>query len=168
MIAGRGVPKVFWPEAVKWATHVMNRSPTLSVKDITPKEAWSGIKPSVHHFRVFGCIAFAHVPDKQRTKLDDKSINCVHLGVSDESKAYKLYDPIKKKIIISRDVIFEENHSWDWNSEGKKRSDKQDSDDDIEIETTSGANTPIVNTNEIPENDHMVVENTSSDDDEVI
>ncbi|GAU29902.1 hypothetical protein TSUD_379930 [Trifolium subterraneum] len=137
MIAGRGVPKVFWPEAVKWATHIMNRSPTLSVKDITPEETWSGIKPSVHHFRVFGCIAFAHVLDKQRTKLDDKNIKCVHLGVSDESKAYKLYDPIKKKIIISRDVIFEENHSWDWNSEGKKRSDKQDSDDDIEIETTS-------------------------------
>ncbi|GAU36022.1 hypothetical protein TSUD_211600 [Trifolium subterraneum] len=166
MIAGRGVPKVFWPEAVKWATHVMNRSPTLSVKDITPEEAWSGIKPSVHHFRVFGCIAFAHVPDKQRTKLDDKSIKCVHLGVSDESKAYKLYDPIKKKIIISRDVIFEENDSWDWNSEGKKRSDKQDSDDDIEIEITSGANTPIVNTNEMPENDHMIVDNTSSDDEE--
>ncbi|GAU43011.1 hypothetical protein TSUD_28300 [Trifolium subterraneum] len=39
MIAGMNVPKVFWPEAVKWATHVMNRSPTLSVKDITPEEA---------------------------------------------------------------------------------------------------------------------------------
>lgn len=30
---------MFWPEAVKWATYVMNRSPTLSVKNITPEEA---------------------------------------------------------------------------------------------------------------------------------
>ncbi|PNX87863.1 retrovirus-related Pol polyprotein from transposon TNT 1-94 [Trifolium pratense] len=108
MLAGRNVPKTFWPEAVKWATYVMNRSPTLSVKNMTPEEAWSGNKPTVHHFRVFGCLAFAHIPDAQRTKLDDKSIKCILLGVSDESKAYKLCDPKKQKIIVSRDVIFEE------------------------------------------------------------
>ncbi|PNY16189.1 putative CC-NBS-LRR resistance protein [Trifolium pratense] len=56
MISARGVPKRFWPEAVKWAAYVMNRSPTLSVKDVTPEEAWSGKKPSVHHFKTFGCI----------------------------------------------------------------------------------------------------------------
>jgi len=26
-----------------------------------------------------------------------------------------LYDPIKKKIIINRDVIFEEDGKWNWN-----------------------------------------------------
>jgi hypothetical protein len=39
LLAGRNVPKTFWPEAVKWATYVLNRSPTLSVKDVTPEEA---------------------------------------------------------------------------------------------------------------------------------
>ncbi|CAJ2659262.1 unnamed protein product [Trifolium pratense] len=90
MLAGKKVPKVFWPEAVKWATYVMNRSPTLSVKNMTPQEAWSGKKPNVQHFRVFGCLAFVHVPDSQRIKLDNKSVKCIHLGISDESKAYKL------------------------------------------------------------------------------
>ncbi|MCI71626.1 retrovirus-related pol polyprotein from transposon tnt 1-94, partial [Trifolium medium] len=70
-------------------------SPTLSVKDVTPEESWSGVKSAVHYFRVFGCIAHVHIPDSQRIKLDNKSIVCVHLGVSDESKAYKLYDPVK-------------------------------------------------------------------------
>ncbi|MCI72523.1 retrovirus-related pol polyprotein from transposon tnt 1-94, partial [Trifolium medium] len=51
----------------------MNRSPTLNVKNVTPEEAWSGSKPSVHHFRVFGCLAHVHVPDIKRKKLDDKS-----------------------------------------------------------------------------------------------
>jgi len=54
LLNGRSLPKVFWLEAVKWATYVLNRSPTLSVKNITPEEAWSDMKPTVKHFRVFG------------------------------------------------------------------------------------------------------------------
>jgi hypothetical protein len=38
----------------------------------------------------------------------------VLLGLSEESKAYRLYDPIEKKILISRDVVFDEEKSWDW------------------------------------------------------
>jgi len=40
--------------------------------------------------------------------------SCVLLGVSEESKAYRLYDPTAKRIVISRDVIFEEEKQWDW------------------------------------------------------
>jgi len=88
MISTKKLPKSFWPEAVNCTVHVLNRSPTLVVKNKTPEEAWSGVKPSVEHFRVFGCIAHVHVPDSNRTKLDDKSLSCVVLGVSEESKAY--------------------------------------------------------------------------------
>ena len=35
------VPKVFWPDAVQWVNHILNKSPTLIVKDMTPEEAWS-------------------------------------------------------------------------------------------------------------------------------
>jgi hypothetical protein len=112
MMSARGVPKRFWPEAVNWATYVMNRSPTFAVQDITPEEAWSGSKPSVHHFRVFGCLAHVHIPDVHRKKLDGKSIKCILLGLSEESKAYKLYNPLEKKILISRDVVFEEMKCW--------------------------------------------------------
>ncbi|CAJ2642245.1 unnamed protein product [Trifolium pratense] len=121
MMSGMNVPKRFWPEAVVWATHVINRSPTLSVKDRTPEEAWSEMKASVSHFKVFGCIAYAHVPDVHRKKLDPKSVKCVHLGVSEESKAYKLYDPMQKKIIISRDVVFDEKQGWRWNETSDKK-----------------------------------------------
>jgi transposase InsO family protein len=109
MLSDMNVPKEFWPDAVKWATYVLNRSPTLAVKDMTPEEAWSGQKPSVHHFRVFGCLAHVHVHDVHRKKLDSKSITCVNLGVSEESKAYKIYDPVNDKVFISRDVVFDES-----------------------------------------------------------
>lgn len=36
------------------------------------------------------------------------------LVVSDESKACCLYDTIAKRVIVSKDVIFEENKDWDW------------------------------------------------------
>ena len=114
VLVEKGVPKSFWPEAVNWVIHILNRSPTPAVKNITPEEAWSGIKPSVSYFRIFGSIGYVHVPDQQRRKLDDKSVKCVLLGVSEESKAYKLYDPIKQKIVISRDVKFVEDAAWDW------------------------------------------------------
>lgn len=120
MLSEKKIPKPFWPEAVNWTMHVLNRSPTLAVRNKTPEEAWSGIKPSVAYFRVFGCVSHVHIPDSKRIKLDDKSKRCVLLGVSDESKAYRLYDPNSQKIIISRDVVFEEDKSWDWDQEYEK------------------------------------------------
>lgn len=97
MLSAKRIPKTFWPEAVNWTVHVLNRCPTLAVKNKTPEEAWSGLKPSVDHFRVFGCISHVHVPDNKRMKLDAKSFKCILLGVSEECKAYRLLDPISKK-----------------------------------------------------------------------
>ncbi|KAM1072945.1 hypothetical protein ACFX2B_017883 [Malus domestica] len=114
LLTKKKMPKTFWPEAANWTVHVLNRSPTLAVKNKTPEEAWSGTIPSVSYFRVFGCISYVHIPDNKRTKLDDKSMKCVLLGVSKGSKAYRLFEPVSQKIIISRDVRFDENSSWVW------------------------------------------------------
>ena len=113
ILSGKGIPKPFWPKVVNWAFYVLNRCPTYALTDITPHEAWSGTKPSVDHFRVFGCLAHVHVPDVKRSKLDNKSFVCVLLGMSEESKGYKLFDPLNKKIVVSKDVIFEEDKQWD-------------------------------------------------------
>nr|GFC49077.1 putative RNA-directed DNA polymerase [Tanacetum cinerariifolium] len=39
---------------------------------------------------------------------------------SEESKAYRLYDPVSNKIIVSRDVVFDEEASWDWEKSHKE------------------------------------------------
>lgn len=114
MLLSGSIPKTFRPESVNWSVHILNRSPTFSVKNMTPEEAWNGIKPSVDHFRIFGCIAYAHVPDERRKRLDDKAEKCVFLGVNESSKAYKFFSPLTKKIVISRDVTFDEESTWDW------------------------------------------------------
>ena len=115
------VPRTFWPEAVNWSIHVLNRSPTFAVQNKTPEEAWSGRRPVVDHFRIFGCLAYAHIPDAKRKKLDDKAEKCIFLGVSESSKAYKLFNPLTKKIVTSRDVVFEEESTWDWDGQQPKQ-----------------------------------------------
>lgn len=62
MLSAKKIPKSFWLEAVVWTFYVLNRCPTLAVKDVTPQEAWSGVKPSIAHFRVWGCVAHVHIP----------------------------------------------------------------------------------------------------------
>ncbi|TXG53600.1 hypothetical protein EZV62_018856 [Acer yangbiense] len=120
MLSEKKIPKTFWPKTVNWTVHVLNRSPTLAVRNMTPEEAWSGFKPSVNYFRVFGCVSHVHIPDKKRIKLDEKSLKCVLLGVSEELNVYRLYDPVSRKIIVSRDVVFEEDRSWDWDEDYKE------------------------------------------------
>ena len=77
MISKKKLPKTFWPKVVNWTVHILNRSPKMAVKNKTLEETWSGVKPLVEHFRVFGCISHVHVLDNKRTKLDDKSLSCV-------------------------------------------------------------------------------------------
>ena len=106
MLIDMKVPKDFWPEAINWTVYLMNRSPTLAVLDKTHEEVWRNQVPSVAHLKVFGCIGYVHIADQKRKKLDSKSEKCVHLGVSKESKAYRMYNPITKRIVINRDVTF--------------------------------------------------------------
>ncbi|MCO5604434.1 hypothetical protein L7F22_058600 [Adiantum nelumboides] len=108
MIKAKGLPNNFWAEAVNTAVYILNRSYTKAVKDMTPLQAFSGKKPSVSHFRIFGSDCYVHVPDASRTKWDAKSQKCIFLGYSEESKGYRLYNPTTKKIVISRDVVFAE------------------------------------------------------------
>ena len=66
----------------------------------------------VSHFRVFGCVAYAHVPKKIRGKLDDQSEKCIFTGYNEQSKSYKFYNHVTKNTIISRDFAFKEKESW--------------------------------------------------------
>jgi hypothetical protein len=73
----------------------------------------SGSKLNVSHFKIFGCVIFAHVPKELRKKLDDRSEKYIFIGYSEHSKEYILYNPVTKKYLVSRDVKFMEDKSWD-------------------------------------------------------
>eukprot|EP00253_Pinus_taeda_P021224 PITA_21224 len=70
MLKAKHLPHEYWVEAVTCAVYILNRCPTKAVMNKIPEEAWSGQKQTVTHMRVFGCVAYAHVPDQLRKKLD--------------------------------------------------------------------------------------------------
>jgi len=77
------------------------------MKNKTPQKAWRGYKPSVARLWIFGCVVYAQVPEVKRKKHGDSSEKCLLIGYS-ESKLYKLYNPLTKKLVTSKDVIFNE------------------------------------------------------------
>lgn len=60
------------------------------------------------HFRVFGSIVYIHVPEEKRTKLQPSNFKGLLVGYSEYSKAYKIYVPSQRKIVVSRDVKVDE------------------------------------------------------------
>ena len=109
MLLDSGLPKYLWAEAIATACYLHNRSPTVSVKDMTPYQAWTGQKPDLAHIRVFGSTAYAHQPAEKRQKLDARAIKLKMIGYAPHSKGYKLWDSKTRRIHISRDVTFDEN-----------------------------------------------------------
>ncbi|KAJ8703697.1 hypothetical protein PYW08_016864 [Mythimna loreyi] len=106
MLYARNVPLNLWAEAVNCAVYLLNRMSSSQTPNITPMELWSGVKPNLDHIRVFGCEGYVHVPDKLRKKLDSKSYKMMLVGYDNSN--YKMYDPITRRITISRNVIFNE------------------------------------------------------------
>lgn len=108
------VPKVLWGEAVRHSTYLINRIATRSLKEQTPYEMLRSRKPNVQHLKVFGCVCYARSEAPGRKKLDDRTRMLVHLGTEPGSKAYRLLDPMTKRIIVSCDVFFSEEEEWNW------------------------------------------------------
>ncbi|KAF7144486.1 hypothetical protein RHSIM_Rhsim04G0171900 [Rhododendron simsii] len=82
-----------------------------------------GAEESPGHLRVFGSIAYAQVPEQKRSKLDDRSEKYVFIGYDSRSKGYKLYNPSNGKVISSRDVVFDEEGTWNWETQEEEQYD---------------------------------------------
>lgn len=103
-----GLPKNFWAEAVSKTVFIINRSPNTSLGNKVAQEVWTEKEVDYSGMKIFGCPAYVHVPGDVRSKLDAKSKRCIFIGYERGVKGYKLWDPEKKKAVISRDVVFDE------------------------------------------------------------
>ena len=93
----KNLPKWYWAKAANTVVYLMNRCTTTGEHDVTPHEKFFGKKPNLSHVRVFGSIAYVHIPDDTGQKLDPKSEKCVLVGYSLEQKGYKCYNLITRK-----------------------------------------------------------------------
>ncbi|KAL5740032.1 hypothetical protein ACOSQ2_029212 [Xanthoceras sorbifolium] len=104
-----GLPKMLWAEAVSTAAYLINRGPSVPLDGGIPEEVWSGKEVNISHLRVFGCISYVHIDSAERSKLDAKSNKCVFVGYGGDEFGYRFWDYENRKIVRSRDVIFNEN-----------------------------------------------------------
>ncbi|GJY89022.1 retrotransposon protein, putative, ty1-copia subclass, partial [Tanacetum coccineum] len=83
-------------------------SPSTALEKKTPMDLWSGHPANYEMLRIFGCVAYSHV---NQGKLKPRAIKCIFLGYPEGVKGYRLWrlDDVKPKIIISRDVVFNES-----------------------------------------------------------
>lgn len=114
MLMAKGLPKKFWAKAVNTTVYLLNRCPTKAVKNLTPIEAWSAIKPTAEHLKVFGRICYMHILEQKRHKLEEKSAKGVFLGYSSQSKGYRVFNLKSQQLVTSRDVVFDEYSTWNW------------------------------------------------------
>jgi transposase InsO family protein len=112
VLSSASMPAAFWPEAVKYVAHTINRLPSRSLGNTTPFELWTGQKPDISHLRPFGCVAFRHIPAQDRHKLSDRSRECAMIGYTGNKQAYILWDPVAQRAVVSRDIQFREHRSW--------------------------------------------------------
>ena len=77
---------------------------------MTPKEAWTHVKPDVSTFCIFGSEAWAFIPDAQRKAMERKSQPLIFVGYYEDVKVYKLFDSNSREVLFRRDVQFDEHY----------------------------------------------------------
>ena len=104
------MPQQYWPDTVGTSVYLLNRMPSRVLEFQTPLQTLERyVKiPSALHIppKIFGCVAFVHVPKHQRTKLDPCAIRCVLLGYGSHTKGYRCYDPLSRKLYVTMNVTF--------------------------------------------------------------
>ncbi|KAB5563968.1 hypothetical protein DKX38_004022 [Salix brachista] len=105
------LPNSFWGEALNTSVHVLNLTPCAPLQFDVPDRVWNDKDVSYDHLRVFGCKTFVHIPKDERSKLDVKTRQCIFLGYGLDEFGYRLFDPVEKKLVRSRDVVFMEDQT---------------------------------------------------------
>ena len=57
----------------------------------TPFELWTSRKPSLNHFKVWGCLAEVKIYDPSLKKTDLRTTKCYFIGYPSHSKGYRFY-----------------------------------------------------------------------------
>ena len=98
MASEKNLQKSYWEEAAITSVYLMNRCTTLGVHDVMPREKLFGKKLDLSHIRIFGSIAYVHIPDDTMQKLDPKSEKCIRVGYTLEQEGYECYNPSTQKV----------------------------------------------------------------------
>jgi hypothetical protein len=108
MLHDQGLPMHLWAKACNTAVYVQNWCPHRVLGMSTPKEAFTGKKPDVSHFNIFGSSVYVHVTKNARKKLESTVEVGIFVGYIETPHNYCVYFPNSKLTVMRRDIKFDE------------------------------------------------------------
>ena len=104
-------PEGFWAEAINTTCHAINRLYIHKYLGKTLYEIFTGNKPKVHYFRVFGCKCYILNKKAKSSKFAPKIDEDFLLGYGTNEHAYRVFNKTTGFVETTVDVKFDESNS---------------------------------------------------------
>ena len=117
----------FWGVALDTACYVRNCMP-MAGQTVSPHTLFYGEAPDVRRLRVFGCLAYVHVFNAKRKKLNARTEAGFFAGYERDRKVWRVYAWRKGRFLCnkSRNVGFDEDQTVNLpRRQGLQRSDEE-------------------------------------------
>nr|GFB32566.1 retrovirus-related Pol polyprotein from transposon TNT 1-94 [Tanacetum cinerariifolium] len=108
MLSAAKVPLYFWAEAIATACFTQNRSLVIPRHEKTPYHILNDRKPSVKFFHIFGSVCYIVRDGENLDKMKEKGDECIFVGYSTQSRAYRVFNKRTRVIMESIHVNFDE------------------------------------------------------------
>nr|GFA69477.1 retrovirus-related Pol polyprotein from transposon TNT 1-94 [Tanacetum cinerariifolium] len=108
MLSAAKVPLFFWAKAIATACFTQNRSLVIPRHEKTPYHIINDRKPSVKFFHIFGSICYIVRDGENLDKMKNKGNECIFVGYSTHSRAYRVFNKRTRVIMESIHVNFDE------------------------------------------------------------
>nr|GFB39985.1 hypothetical protein [Tanacetum cinerariifolium] len=95
-------------EAIATACFTQNRSLVIPRHEKTPYHIINDRKPSVKFFHIFGSVCYIVRDGENLDKMKEKGDECIFVGYSNQSKAYRMFNKRTRVIMKSIHVNFDE------------------------------------------------------------
>ncbi|GKC14109.1 putative ribonuclease H-like domain-containing protein [Tanacetum coccineum] len=106
MLADSLLPTTFWAEAFSTTCYIFNRVRVTKPQNKTPYELLFGHKPIISYIKPFGCHVTILDTLNMLGKFDGKSDEGFLVGYSLNSKAYRVYNLVTKRVEVNLHVNF--------------------------------------------------------------
>nr|GFC45936.1 hypothetical protein [Tanacetum cinerariifolium] len=105
MLSAAKVPLFFWAEAIATTCFTQNRSLVIPCHEKTPYHIINDRKPSVKFFHIFGSICYIVSDGENLDKMKEKGDECIFVGYSTQSKAYRVFNKRTKTMALNHDSL---------------------------------------------------------------
>nr|GFB89865.1 retrovirus-related Pol polyprotein from transposon TNT 1-94 [Tanacetum cinerariifolium] len=108
MLSAAKVPLFFWAEAIATACFTQNRSLVIPRHEKTPYHIINDRKLSVKFFHIFGFVCYIFRDGEILDNMKEKGDECIFVGYSTQSRAYRVFNKRTRVIMESIHVNFDE------------------------------------------------------------